>query len=288
MDEPVGDQAMLPLFALAREASRVVKVVLSGEGADELFGGYSYYAPFARSPSQGVIDHILTLPLHGEGGRAYFIGEHEQTASGFPTVLPREVRKRLSKSPIRADGTWHEELLADLGSVHDPLRRATLCDILTWLSEDLLMKADKMTMANSLEGRAPYLAPRLAESAFSLPEAEKIANGTVKVALRQAAKPHLPNTIFTRRKQGWVLPMHRWLTEDLHDEFVDAIRSCESPLIDKMYLETLVQKRRDSDATALGERALYALLVMVRWLNHASRRVAETRAAMIQRARASA
>ncbi len=173
---------------------------------------------------------------------------------------------------------WHEDLLADLATVHDPLRRASLCDILTWLSEDLLMKADKMTMAHSLEGRAPYLAPALAEAAFNLPVEDKITDGTVKVALRRVAMEHLPGTIFTRRKQGWVLPMHRWLTEDLHDEFIESIRSCEEPLIDRAHMEKVVQESRVADGTAIGERGLYAILVMLKWLNHASRKVGETRA----------
>jgi asparagine synthase (glutamine-hydrolysing) len=278
MDEPVGDQAMLPLYALAREASREVKVVLSGEGGDELFAGYSYYRPFAQLPSGGWMERFLSARAGGDAGQPCFIGDHEQTVSGFPTVLSRAVRERLSKRAVGLRPLWHEDLLADLVAVHDPLRRASLCDILTWLSEDLLMKADKMTMAHSLEGRAPYLAPALAEAAFNLPVEDKIANGTVKVALRRAAMQHLPGTIFTRRKQGWVLPMHRWLTEDLHDEFIDSIRSCEEPLIDRARMEKMVLESCVTDGTAIGERGLYAILVMVKWLNHASRRVCEMRA----------
>jgi len=281
MDEPVGDQAMLPLYALAREASREVKVVLSGEGGDELFAGYSYYRPFAQLPSGGRMERFLSARASGDAGQPYFIGDHEQTASGFPTVLSRAVRERLSKKAVGVRPMWHEDLLADLAAVHDPLRRASLCDILTWLSEDLLMKADKMTMAHSLEGRAPYLAPALAEAAFNLPVEDKIADGTVKVALRRAAMDHLPSTIFTRRKQGWVLPMHRWLTEDLRDEFIDSIRSCEEPLIDRAHTEKVALEARSPDGTAIGERGLYAILVMLKWLNQASRKVGETRAEMM-------
>ncbi len=277
MDEPVGDQAMLPLYALAREASRKVKVVLSGEGGDELFAGYSYYRPFAQLPSEGWMERFLSGRGSGDAGRPYFIGDHEQTGSGFPTVLSRAVRERLSKKVVGLRPMWHQDLLADLAAVHDPLRRASLCDILTWLSEDLLMKADKMTMAHSLECRAPYLAPALAEAAFNLPVEDKITDGTVKVALRRVAMEHLPGTIFTRRKQGWVLPMHRWLMEDLYDEFIESIRSCEEPLIDRAHMENVVQESRVADGTAIGERGLYAILVMLKWLKHASQNVGETR-----------
>lgn len=278
MDEPLGDQAMLPLYALAREASREVKVVLSGEGGDELFAGYSYYVPFAQAPPRDWVERLLSVGVSADTARPYFIGSGERTASGFPTVLPKAVREQLSKRVVGPRSTWQEELLADLAAVRDPLRRAALCDILTWLSEDLLMKADKMTMANSLEARAPYLAPELAEAAFNLPVEDKIVDGTVKVSLRQVAMAHLPSTIFTRRKQGWVLPMHKWLTEDLHDEFVEAIRACGEPLINRPHMEKLIQKGRVSDETAIGERGLYAMLVMVKWLNHASQKVGKTRA----------
>ncbi len=278
MDEPLGDQAMLPLYALAREASREVKVVLSGEGADELFAGYSYYVPFAQAPPRDWVERLLSVGAGADPARPPLIGLHERTPSGFPTVLREAVREQLSKKVIDPRSAWREELLADLAAVGDPLRRASLCDILTWLSEDLLMKADKMTMAHSLEGRMPYLAPGLADAAFNLPIDDKIANGTVKVLLRQVAMQHLPARICARDKQGWVLPMRRWMAEDLHDEFVAAIRACEEPLINRAYMEQLVVEGRAPDGTGLGERALYAVMVMVKWLNHARQKTGETRA----------
>lgn len=280
MDEPLGDQAMLPLYALAQQASKEVKVVLSGEGADELFAGYSYYGPFATPLSRDWVGRALSVGDGANGQRPYFIGEHERTASGFPTVLPRAVRERLSKRTAALGSSWHDEFLADLGAVHDPLRRATLCDILTWLSEDLLMKADKMTMAHSLEGRMPYLAPALADAAFNLPAEDKLADGSVKVFLRRIAQQHLPSAICGRRKQGWVLPIRKWLTEDLRDDVVEAIRACQEPLIDRAYMEALFAQGRAPDGTAIGERALYAMMVMVKWLTHAARKVAETRAVL--------
>ncbi|MGH7411997.1 MAG: asparagine synthase (glutamine-hydrolyzing) [Candidatus Methylomirabilis sp.] len=278
MDEPLGDQAMLPLYALAQQASKEVKVVLSGEGADELFAGYSYYGPSAPAPSRDWVGRALSVGDGANGQQPYFIGEHERTASGFPTVLPRAVREHLSKRAPAFRSAWHDEFLTDLAAVRDPLRRATLCDILTWLSEDLLMKADKMTMAHSLEGRMPYLAPVLADAAFNLPAEDKLADGSVKVFLRQIAQQHLPSAICGRRKQGWVLPIQKWLTKDLRDDVVEAIRACKEGLIDRAYMEALFVQGHASDGTAIGERALYAMMVMVKWLTHADRKVAETRA----------
>ncbi len=139
---------------------------------------------------------------------------------------------------------WHEELVDDLGHTLDPLRRATLCDINTWLSEDLLMKFDRMTMAHSIEGRAPYLQPRLAQAAFALPTDAKRYDGVAKVRLREVAFGLLPESILRRPKKGWVLPMDTWLREDLHDEFIDSVRACPEPIIDRGAIEQLVRADR--------------------------------------------
>ena len=139
------------------------------------------------------MERFLSARASGDAGQPHFIGDHEQTASDFPTVLPKAARGLLSKTGVGSRPVWREELLTDLAAVRNPLRRASLCDILTWLGEDLLMKADRMTMAHSLEGRALYLAPALAETAFNLPVEDEIADGTVKGALRRVAMEHLPS-----------------------------------------------------------------------------------------------
>jgi asparagine synthase (glutamine-hydrolysing) len=275
MDEPVGDQAMLPLFALAREASREVKVALSGEGADELLGGYSYYAPFAR-PSSAEADLGPLAPRAGEG-RFDLLGDEDRTPSGFPLVLRSALRQRLSPPARWRHEAWHEELSAALTATRDPLRRAQLCDIATWLSDDLLMKADKMNMANSLESRSPYLTAALAEAALNLPSQDKVNDHTVKVVLRDVATEHLPRTIFSRPKQGWVLPMKTWLLADLFDDFVAGIRECTEPLIDVSYLHALVRDERRGNGIRIGDRALYTILVLIKWLSFAALEIRETR-----------
>ena len=277
MDEPIGDQAMLPVFALARTAAATVKVVLSGEGADELFGGYSYY-PEAPG-SSGLHRRSRTLlgrRADSGGAGSLFVGS-TRTASGFPLVTPRRIRESISPGSLRAHAHWHEELGTALRETRDPLRRAMLCDVETWLSEDLLMKADKMTMAHSLESRAPYLAPALARAAFSLPASAKIDGQVNKVRLRQAARQVLPMDIVRRPKHGFVLPMDDWLRTDLHDEFIDAIRACREPLIDTEVLERVVRTDRTAEGPHLGGRVLYPMLVLVRWLDHAQTFLAETR-----------
>jgi asparagine synthase (glutamine-hydrolysing) len=214
LDEPVGDPAQLPLLWLCREARQVATVVLSGEGADELFGGYDYYAPFA--PAVGLRERWArwrSRPAPAPSARLLETDERA-LASGFPFVLSRAQRRALlAGGALRDPDEWESELLAKLGTARDPLQRASAADLLTWLPDDLLVKLDRMAMATSLEGRAPYLDPKLAELALALPPAERTTVTRRKVALARAAAPLLPREILEREKHGFVLPMKRWLAE---------------------------------------------------------------------------
>jgi hypothetical protein len=214
LDEPVGDPAQLPLLWLCREARQVATVVLSGEGADELFGGYNYYAPFA--PAVGLRERWArwrSRPAPAPSARLLETDERA-LASGFPFVLSRAQRRALlADGALRDPDEWERELLAKLGTARDPLQRASAADLLTWLPDDLLVKLDRMAMATSLEGRAPYLDPKLAELALALPPAERTTVTRRKVALARAAAPLLPREILEREKHGFVLPMKRWLAE---------------------------------------------------------------------------
>jgi asparagine synthase (glutamine-hydrolysing) len=217
LDEPVGDQAMLPLFWLCREVRREVTVVLSGEGADELFAGYNYYEPFIdkgdwRARLGFLLDPNTAAPLSTTFCNRLLIDAPPCTPSGFPLLSDEGDRSRLLITPrVSADG-WEIDVLSWLAGAHDPLQRASAADIGTWLADDLLVKADRMTMAHSLEGRAPYLTPVLAELALNLPQNERMTRATSKVALRRVAGKYLPSDIVDRRKQGFVLPMRLWLS----------------------------------------------------------------------------
>jgi asparagine synthase (glutamine-hydrolysing) len=214
LDEPVGDPAQLPLLWLCREARQVATVVLSGEGADELFGGYDYYAAFA--PAVGLRERWArwrSRPAPAPSARLLETDERA-LASGFPFVLSRAQRRALlADGALRDPDEWERDLLAKLGTARDPLQRASAADLLTWLPDDLLVKLDRMAMATSLEGRAPYLDPKLAELALALPPAERTTVARRKVALTRAAAPLLPLEILEREKHGFVLPMKRWLAE---------------------------------------------------------------------------
>jgi asparagine synthase (glutamine-hydrolysing) len=198
LDEPVGDQALLPLYWLCREARRHVTVALSGEGADEVFGGYAYYHD--------------ALPEGRTAGRLVHNGS-AVTPSGFPLLTTAAEREHLCGGASVDGDEFERDLLRWLDTSVDPLQRATAADLATWLPDDLLVKFDRMAMAHSLEGRAPYLQPRLAETGLQLPSAQRVRDGLVKVALRRVAARWLPPAIVERGKHGFILPMESWLRQ---------------------------------------------------------------------------
>jgi len=263
LDEPVGDQAQLPLFWLCREARRYVKVALSGEGADEVFGGYSYY-PAAEARTSRIKRFIRGSRINNSAARLIDNAD-PVTPSGFPLLTDAATRKRLTGNSQPKDDEWENALLAFLMESCGAVQRAAATDMATWLVDDLLVKFDRMSMAHSLEGRAPYLAPTLVEAGISLPAIEKISDGVSKIALRRIATRWLPPEIVERPKQGFVLPMASWLrrwfaTSGTCDSYFHAR---EVPGLDMSEVTKLTAE--DLSHGVLRERLLFALVLLVEW-----------------------
>jgi asparagine synthase (glutamine-hydrolysing) len=263
LDTPIGDQALLPVFWLSREARKHVTVALSGEGADEIFAGYSYYRRFAQAASWWR--RLVTNSWLRMRPATALVSEREaMTLSGFPILTNAEERLRLA-GPLRnlAD-PWEEDFLHWVSRASDPLQRATAADIGTWLSADLLVKFDRMSMAHSLEGRAPFLSPRLAEYGLSLPPSQRMGVMS-KVALRRLARKYLPSELLDRPKQGFVLPMTRWLA--------DWFRDCDGPGayfgsrsipgLDRAALTEMTEA--DLSVGVRRERLLFAIVMLHEW-----------------------
>jgi asparagine synthase (glutamine-hydrolysing) len=266
LDEPIGDQALLPTYWLCREARKHVTVVLSGEGADELFGGYDYYARFLPdrrwlSTVKGWITdgETLSSPLRLCNNRGPI------TPSGFPLVMDPEGRRRLLGSVPDKPESWEEQICSTLGGVGNSLRRAALADLWTWLPDDLLVKLDRMAMVSSVEGRAPFLSPPLVEAALRLPSDRRMTSRRSKVALREVAASLLPRDIAERKKHGFVLPMARWLQQWL-SRMGDLRTYFDLSRIKGFNVEaavTLVQSEMVSGCR--NERLLFSLVVLAEW-----------------------
>jgi asparagine synthase (glutamine-hydrolysing) len=219
LDEPVGDQALLPVYWLCQEASQHVKVVLSGEGADEVFAGYGYYGAFAEAPSlRQRLRELLRRRASSPKVSSLHRSAHGMTPSGFPLLTDAAGRAALGIPVPTTVDAWEAGLMARLDETTDPLQRATTADLLTWLPDDLLVKFDRMAMAHSLEGRAPFLDPRVvAAGNVRLRSSDRMRGDVSKVALRRVARRWLPEKIFERRKQGFVLPMRGWIAQWIAD-----------------------------------------------------------------------
>ncbi len=223
LDDPVADPALVPLWFVAKEARKHVKVVLSGEGADELFGGYTIYreplslAPFERLPG-GVRRSLGQLSRRIPDGRRgkdllrrgaltlenrYYGNARIFRDDELQTVL-RDFRPGWGHTDVTAPIYGHS-------TGWDPVTRMQHLDMFTWLRGDILVKADKMTMANSLELRVPFLDTEVFHVASKLPFEQKISKDTTKYALRRALRDIVPTHVLERPKLGFPVPLKHWL-----------------------------------------------------------------------------
>lgn len=277
LDEPVADPALVPLFFIAREARKHVKVVLSGEGADELFGGYTIYRePLSLKPFE-----YLPRPLRRSLGRASRpLPEGMRGKSllhrGSLTLEERYYgnARSFSDEQLRAvlpgfRQEWtHTEVTAPVYAASqgwDSVARMQHIDLFTWLRGDILVKADKMTMANSLELRVPFLDPEVFAVASRLPYDQKITRATTKFALRRALEPIVPEHVLNRPKLGFPVPIRHWLRAgELLDWAHSMVNSSQAgDLVDLAAVRTMLEEHRSG--TSDHSRRLWTVLIFMLW-----------------------
>lgn len=272
-DEPVGDPSALGLYFLAREARKSVKVVLSGEGSDELFGGYNIYlAPIARRwiswlPRQ-VLEFMASLPFRGAnyGKRALLRLEDWYFGQKYfnESIFQREEIRKMWKGE-KHEFLSLENLYKDISQLSDSTKMQFV-DINTWLVGDILAKADKMTMAHSLELRVPFLDVEVGKLAATLPDRFKWRGSTTKYLLREAFKSMLPESTRQRKKLGFPTPVREWLTPErgwikkliLKNTYIESHLSVEA--IEKIFADHYDQRADNS-------RKIFLLLVLSLWYN---------------------
>lgn len=236
MDEPMADAAAVALYFLNREAARDVKVVLSGEGADELFGGYNIYRdPFTarwynRLPPwlRGGLGAAASLLPPGPGVNFLVrrgLSLEERYFGPTALLTEREKRRLLPRYEGDGDPVCLTESSWDMTEDQDPVTRMQQVDLQLWLAGDILLKADKMSMAHSLELRVPYLDKEVFALAAALPAAAKANARMTKIALRRAAARTLPPAAAARKKLGFPVPVRDWLRQEPYTSRVRAVFS---------------------------------------------------------------
>lgn len=228
-DGPLSEPADVAIFRLAQLAREQVKVVLSGEGSDELFGGYPKYAFAAATrwlgsfPSAGLLSRLeRSLPASKAklriAIRALAERGHDERMRAWFAPFNVAERRQLTGRPAS-----RQTPAAYRTGRGDALRRMLYADARVWLADNLLERGDRMSMAASLETRPPFLDYRLVELAFDLPSGVKTRGRTTKWVLKEVARQYLPNEVVDRPKIGFKVPLDRWFRHGLRDMAFDLL-----------------------------------------------------------------
>lgn len=226
MDEPLSDPSCIALYFLCKLASEHVKVVLSGEGSDELFGGYNIYkTPIALAPMKkiprvvrrGVAGLLMKLPFSFKG-KNYLIRagqDVEERFIGNAYIFKSKEVYRVLKNPSKKNTPESiTKPYYDKVKNQDDITKMQYIDINTWLRGDILYKADTMSMAHSLELRVPFLDKEVANYAFSVPAKHRVDNHETKRYFRKAANEFMPDVTAERKKLGFPIPVRNWFREE--------------------------------------------------------------------------
>jgi asparagine synthase (glutamine-hydrolysing) len=282
-DEPFGDSSAIPTWYVSELARRHVTVVLSGDGGDELFGGYDRYLPHARVATfdrwappgtRRVASLVWPMMPHGATGKNFLrrvardgCGRYLDEIGYFQrdekqALLTGDVQRRIDGADAEARLARHFARLRAL-PWHAQMMHF---DFETYLPEDILTKVDRMSMAHSIESRVPLLDNEVVEFAARLPASLKIRNGRRKHLLKLAAAGILPVDILERRKQGFGVPVGGWFRGDLREFFSDVLlssRTRQRGYFRPRFVERLVREhvtgRRDHS------QRLWGLVVFELW-----------------------
>jgi asparagine synthase (glutamine-hydrolysing) len=287
-DEPFADSSAVPTYLVSQLAARDVKVVLSGEGGDEAFGGYEVYladrlAPLAeralpRGLRRSLVEPAVAL-LPSSTSRASFDYRAKrflrdldrpplERHHGFKAILSEDVKRELTLPALQGsvDPLAHLRRHYDEFAAAQPIARLQHVDAMTYLADDLLTKTDRASMAHSLEVRVPFVDEQVLDFAAGIPDALQVRRLEKKWLLRRALRPLLPAAVVDGRKRGFSIPAARWLRHEARELVVDqlgaeAVRRqgvFEPAVVDRLVRDHLFGRVDES-------RALWGLLMFSLW-----------------------
>jgi asparagine synthase (glutamine-hydrolysing) len=292
-DEPFGDSSALPTYLVSQLAANTVKVVLSGEGGDELFGGYYTYVADRLAPRVGRAATLLRplvelLPSSSEKVSFDYKAKRFVRGAHLPPVERHHAWKEIF-SPEAQDGLLSDPRISDPLDLYrarfaetegaPELARLQDLDLGIYLVDDLLVKTDRASMAHSLEARVPFLDTEVARLAMALGTRQKVRGFSKKRLLRRAVEPLLPREVVRGRKQGFSIPVAAWLRGDLEPFARDVLsretvarQGCLRPEAVSRVLDDHVSGREDLS------RQIWGLLSFTLWFDRYAREPAATAA----------
>ena len=277
MDEPLPNPSEIPLYFLAKNARKYVKVVLSGEGADELFGGYPMYLAgghfdrYAHKVPRPVRKALGTVARHAPNfkGKNFLIRGAMELYQRFMRanyVFQSAERQKYLKRPIatKLPEEYSKRYFDEVPNLDEPTQLQYV-DMHTWMIYDILLKADRMSMANSLELRVPFLDRKMLELSTRIPTRFRAANETTKIALRGAAIKQLPERTANKKKLGFPVPLNDWLREDKYYNKVKA--AFQSDIAEKFFVTDELMKLLDDhkNGRALNMQKIWSFYTFILW-----------------------
>jgi asparagine synthase (glutamine-hydrolysing) len=289
MDDPIGDFSIFPTFLVSRHARNYVTVALSGDGGDELFGGYETYVAEQKAKQYELIPSVLRKSFVEPIVKSFrprpekkgLINKALRFVEGFeqPEALSHarwrifageKLRDSLftteALSEIQTPASEHINRLFDDSKEMTPLNRCLYVDLKSYLVDNCLVKVDRMSMAVSLEARVPLLDKDLVELAFSIPDKFKVANGKTKILLKRLAARRVPADCIYRPKEGFSIPIKNWLNHQLYSLMEDLLNEKklrEEGLFQTDTVEKL--KREHTSGLANHSHIIWSLMVFQAW-----------------------
>ena len=278
-DEPFADSSAIPTLLVSRLARSHVTVALSGDGGDEVFGGYTRYADYerrgaARLPAlvRAALARAVRAAPYGMRGRNRLLELSRGSRGRYASMVAHPLRLEeggVMRPGLASDDMAMENVLQrwfEAVPARDPVTTASFVDLISYLPNDILTKVDRMSMAASLEARVPLLDHHLVEFATSLPGRFRRRDGTGKWVFREAVRPFVPSEVLTKRKQGFGVPLPLWFRGVLRPRIEAlsargaAIGEYAEPAAVRRLVREHLAGRRDHSAM------LWKLLVLQRWL----------------------
>ena len=290
-DQPFADVSLFPTYLVSQSAREHVTVALSGDGGDELFGGYDTYQAEALARRIGMVVPDVAMPLLAavtsilppSDKKKGFINKVQRFTQGLASA-PSSIAqyrwmtfcdagtKRSFYAPALQSALLNSDVYAPIrrhlrgAHTDDPLNRQLYADLQVYLNDDILVKVDRMSMATSLETRAPFLDMDVMELAFSMPGHLKIRHGQRKHVLKSAMRDLLPESVLTRPKEGFSIPMKTWLRREWAPMMQDLLGP--EQVRRRGWLEPAeVTRRVDEHLAGTDNHAhqLFSLMVLERW-----------------------